>query len=175
MARFQIEPVGVIGPTGIDLSRPFPVWGGIQEAATQTYKRGALLVASSGNLQEAGANPTTIIGVALQAGLNLGSAGQGTGTSYGAPQFVPAMPGVVFEASWDKASSLGNGVVTQASMWATWGVTKDSAGIWYVDEDKGGGNQVCLLIGAKQDTVIGTTKQARVYIVFTAKLGLTVW
>ena len=84
----------------------FPHDSSYQEAATQTYKTGAVLVFSSGTIAEAGANPLGIVGIAENDGQNLGSAGfypkesPGVGGIGGqGPLVLWALPGVVFEAN----------------------------------------------------------------------------
>lgn len=77
-----------------------------QEAATQTYKAGAVLIFSSGTLTEAGANPTGIVGIAENDGQNLAAAGFYPKESPGVagvgaqgPLVALALPSVVFEGN----------------------------------------------------------------------------
>ena len=70
-----------------------------REAATQTFKKGAVLVPSAGFAQEAAANPTTILGVAVVAGQNNAVAGAVNS------QFCPAMSNQVFEGTLDDAGA----------------------------------------------------------------------
>lgn len=103
-----------------------PTLDGI-EAATQSYKKGAFVVWSSGKIAEASANPRDIAGLALAAA---------SGTTNNATIFADLLPGVKLEMSLDKAADLGNRALAQTDVGAAYGVTKDSNGVWYVDIDK---------------------------------------
>lgn len=121
------------------------------EAASQTYKVGAPLVTSSGKLQEASANPTAIIGIALSAA---------TGVTNSTVLYYPAVQDTfLFLISIDKASAQGGAlaVLAQTNVYATFGITKDSTtGFWYLDVDKSGANQVCRVMGFPTSTPAGT-------------------
>lgn len=80
---------------GKHASTPSRALAAYTEAATQTFKQGALLVVASGLVQEAGtvgagSDTETIVGVAAAAGQNNTLANKLT-------QVEPALPGVVFE------------------------------------------------------------------------------
>jgi hypothetical protein len=122
------------------------------EAATQTFYDGAPVFISAGYVQECGANPTRIDGVAIGAGHN--DATQGTHNTL----FTPADNlGILWEISIDKASSQGgaSALLTQANVGSTYGITKDTIGssaagtplYWYLDVDKSGSNQRVMLMG----------------------------
>lgn len=122
MARKALVPSKCLGHTStISLTGP--------EAASETYKKGAVLVAASGKLQEGGANPVGIVGVAEEPGENLAS---------GSPKvrYVPALPNQMFEGSIDDNGDLGNGAIAAADLYAEYGVTEDAAGVWYIDKGK---------------------------------------
>lgn len=143
-----------------------PIWHGI-EAAGQTYKRGAPLINSSGSLATAADEPSagTVIGIANAAA---------TGTTGSDVPFTPVFNGIIFECTADVASGTsvtGTGTIAQADIWNYFDLSLDTtSGFWYLDqaETTEGG---LLLIGVKQGVVLGTTKQPRVYVVFSnAKL-----
>lgn len=166
------------------------------EATNSTYKDGALLAVSSGTLVEAtAATPTTgIIGVALQPGQNItnpgypkygeaypsgASTGQGSSTAGVASAvtpllYVPAIPSVIFEATF--ASNGSDVAINTTDMWTKYGLTKDStSGFWYVDKNKTTTNGSVIVVGVKnpQDLTFGTTTGARVFFVFN--VTETVW
>lgn len=111
------------------------------EGITQTFKKGALLVPSTGNLIEASANPRSIVGIAEEAGKNNAAAGVAT------VRYVPCIPGILFAISVDKASGLGRATLA-ADQFSEFGITKDSDGTWYLDIDKttGGTNTVAVVV-----------------------------
>lgn len=110
------------------------------EAATQTFIRGAVLVKSTGNIAEAGANPRSIIGIAEEAGKNLGA-------GVGQCRYVPAIPGILFQINMD-STSVPNRATAAADLNAEYGITKDANGSWYLDVDKttGGTNTVAVVV-----------------------------
>lgn len=144
-------PVTASGPSlGINAH---PVIDGL-EVNSSTFLRGAVLIDSgSGTLQEAGANPADIVGVAILAGQN--------GTSK-TTKFNPAIRGVVFEGQIDQDA--GDLALLQTHLWGKYGITKEAtSGYWYVDVDKTGANARVVVVGFK--SAVGDTK-ARVYFVF---------
>lgn len=96
------------------------------EAAGQSFKKGALLVNSSGSVAAAGTDPTGILGVAEEAA---------TGTTGNAVRFVPALPHVLFEARLLGAAAADH-TLAQSDMYAEYGVTVDANGYWYVNAGK---------------------------------------
>lgn len=112
-----------------------PSRGDANEAALQTFKKGAILINSAGYVAEAAANPAlgTIIGVAEQDGQNNATAGVKT------CRYVPALPHVVFEMSMDDGT--GTRVTVVTDRYEDWGITKDADGKWYVDSAKAAANQ----------------------------------
>lgn len=132
------------------------------EAALQTFKNGALLVAAAGFIQEAGANPTAVVGVSAEPGKNLTVAGVAQGVLDGQSRFIPVLPHSVFEMNLDKASALGY-LSLQTDLGALYGVTKDANGIWYIDVDKTAGNARVVVVGFRDP--VGTAS-ARVYALF---------
>ena len=107
------------------------------EGASKTHKKGAPLVYSSGNLQEAGADPTTVVGVASHDGRN-GSAGV---RSF----MIPPDENVIFVGSVDTSAGEGTGTVAATDLGLEYGITKTALtganlGKWYVDKNKTGGS-----------------------------------
>ena len=136
----------------------------LPEAATQTWKRGAILVDNgSGYLGEAAANPVDIIGIAMDAGQNGTAAGDKT-----ARVAVPG-PHCTFEMSLDSAGGLGRATV-QGDLFEKYGITKDGDGRWYVDVDKTGANARVVVVGFKD--AVGTASGV-VYVQFLA--GTTIY
>lgn len=97
------------------------------EAASSAWKKGALLVNSSGKLAEAGADPTVSLGVALTAA---------TGVTDKPVMYVPMSQDVEFEISADRSGALGTGQVTEGNLNGEFGVARDTNGIWYLDLDE---------------------------------------
>jgi hypothetical protein len=100
------------------------------EKASQTFKRGTVLVNNGGYLEKGGVNPRAIVGVSEEPGEN--------GASDGAKscRYVPALMHVVFEGSIDTSSALGTGAIAAADLFAEYGLTEDPSGVWYVDKAK---------------------------------------
>lgn len=142
----------VCGGPGLGINA-HPVIDGL-EVNSSTFSRGAVLIDSgSGTLQEAGSDPTDIVGIAILAGQN--------GTTK-TTKFNPAIRGVVFEAQIDQEA--GDLALLQTHLWGKYGIAKDSSsGFWYIDVDKTGADARVVVVGFKDD--VGDTK-ARVYFVF---------
>jgi len=123
------------------------------EAASETFKKGAVLVPSAGYLSEAGADPTNILGVALEDGNN-GAAGA---NEIG---YCPALPGQVFEGVIGAASA-----IAQTDLFTKYGLAQDGGtGVWYIDTSETTTVSV-VIIGFKDP--VGTTN-GKVYFVFIA-------
>ena len=127
------------------------------EGASETYIEGALLILDSGDsnrLDEGGTDPVNIEGIAARSAI---------GTAATAIPYYPALPGVVFEGSLDDGSAAGTGTITASDFGASYGVTRDSGGIWYVDKNKTGADARVKIIGFRDAL---TTITGRVYFVF---------
>lgn len=164
MANLALQPMRVSYQeghysTGVNNSTP--------ETANQVFYDGALLVITSGQLVECGANPTRIDGVSI-------------GNSYNnallaTHPFTLPDQGIIYEMSIDKASAqAGAGAVLAASaIGSTFGVTKDTIGsspagtplYWYLDVDKSAANQRVLVVGFPVFSPAGTVN-GRVYVKF---------
>jgi hypothetical protein len=121
-APFQaIRPVRSL--TGL----PYPRQA-VPEAATQTFKLGALVVCTSGFLVECGADPALILGVASRAGQNGASAGLKENVVY------LAHPDTLFVGNLDTSASEGAGVTAATDRFLTYGVAKRTSSHWYVDK-----------------------------------------
>jgi hypothetical protein len=123
-----------------------------QEAASQSYVVGALLVNSSGKLAVATADPTlaTVVGLALTAA---------TGTTDTDVSYVPILPGVIFEANLDDGSGTLVSAVTHLN--AQFGIAVTSGKFW-IDQSDTTNIRVCV-IGFRD--AIGTVN-ARAYCIF---------
>ncbi|SRR5216684_6750405 len=138
-----------------------------QEAATQTFSDGALLVLSGGTAAQTGANPTRIDGIAIGAGHNDTTAGTHN------VMFTLPNENMVYEMSIDQASAKASAtaVLAQSDVGTTIGVTLDTIGsspagtplYWYVDVDKKGANQRVLVIGFPVWSPAGTVN-GRVWV-----------
>jgi hypothetical protein len=110
-AAYPINVAALEGMTSVPVR-----WG--KEEASMSYLAGALLVqdASSGELEEAGADPAVVIGVALKAA---------SGVAGTAVPYVPFRKGIVFEVSC-------NNTVTMANHLQLYGAALAS-GVWSLD------------------------------------------
>lgn len=121
--------------------------------ASQTWVRGAVLIAASGRLSEGGTNPTEIVGVALH--------GVTSATADDVAQYVPTDNGQEFIASLDDSSDLGNGALAIAQKYVKYGITEDSSGIWYVDINKTTDATVRVIVTELIDEVGDTSGRVR--------------
>jgi hypothetical protein len=96
------------------------------EAATQTFKAGAPVVLSSGYLQECGADPALVMGIASRNGQNGASAGLKRQT------VILAHPDVLFLGNLDNGSAGTASAATDIGK--KYGIAKHGGtGHWYVD------------------------------------------
>lgn len=132
-ARIAMRAVRTIMGTPIPRSNLF-------EAATQTFKKGALVFCNtSGYIQECGADPALILGCAERDGQNNASAGVKN-------QMVElAAPGVLFRGYLDTSASEGAGTTAQADLFKAYGVFKNAAtGAWFVDKTDSTNDRVTI-------------------------------
>lgn len=123
------------------------------EAASQSWKKGAVLIESSGSIAAAAADAVAdILGVA---------AGPATGTTGAQVLYYPATPGMIFECTLEDQSNQ-NHVLAQSNIYANYAVQVDNDGIYYADENDTT-NTAVVIVGAKD--ALGTTR-ARVYVQF---------
>jgi len=192
MAIAAISPLkaAMVGNGGYDI----PHRSDLEEAATQTYNAGALLIFSSGTLTQAtgaGGTGTTgaIVGVSENAGQNLSVAGyyQGSTTVNGiavpitgapnqGPLYVPAFPfNVIFEANLATVTAGDPDQVTAlaiAQIGVTYAISLASTSkLWFLD-DTASGNKKALVIGLKDP--VGTIS-GRVYFMFLGTAGVTIY
>lgn len=124
------------------------------EAAAETFLKGAILVPAAGYLSEAGADPTAILGIALEPGNNDVAAGT---SKIG---YCPALPGMIFVGAIAAAAA-----IAQADLFAEYGVVQDGGtGVWCVDKAEAVNTRVTI-IGFKDP--VGTVN-GKVYFVFNA-------
>jgi len=111
-----------------------------KEAASQTFKRGAPLVASSGYLAEATSGAALdIVGFAVTEGHNDSSAGTST------VQYVPTE---LCNAWQGKLAATAGHTLAQTNLFTAYGLAKNAGGYWYVDSDESSASQ-------KSATVVG--------------------
>ena len=117
------------------------------EKATQTFKKGAPLVNSSGYVKEAtSAAVTDIIGFALHDGGNGSSDGDKT-VDYLPVELNPIFMGILGAASQH--------ALAETDRFTAYGLAKTS-GYWYVDFDEGTAGQKCVTVVEIVDA-IGTS------------------
>lgn len=126
------------------------------EAASQTFKQGALVYLQDGYLQECAANPQLIMGVAVQDGGNGGSAGAK------GQEVELAHPDTLFIGNLSQTGSEDSGVGAATDRGKMYGVTKHSTdGRWYVDKSKGVAATSRVLVWKLWDDLIaGSTGSA---------------
>lgn len=101
----------------------------LKEAASQTFKAGALVVYSSGYVAEAGDDPSLILGVALSAGHNSSTAGQykvAVALAHDSNTFIANVTG---------GSGNGANKCVETDRGAAYGVVAAS-GEWFVDKSE---------------------------------------
>ena len=132
--------------------------------AAAVYKKGAVLVVVSNELEEGGANPVNIAGIA-----NHDNPPANTPAETGL--FVEAREWMEFVGSIDDNTDLGNGAIAAADLFTAYGITEDTNGIWYVDKGKTAAADVRVRITRFLDAV-GTTN-GRVAFQFLPIVNLT--
>jgi hypothetical protein len=98
----------------------------LKEAASQTFKKGAIVVYSSGYVAEAGSDPSYILGVALNAGHN------------GAAGAYKTLVALAHDSNTFVANVKGSGnanKTAQSDVGAAYGIVSDTNGEWFVDKD----------------------------------------
>jgi hypothetical protein len=129
------------------------------EAASQTFKQGAVLVDSAGKVAEASNDPTaSILGIALH---------DASGTTDQTVMFVPALPHVVFEATLEDQAT-GDHALVQTNCWQDYGLKKTAAGLWYIDENDGTGPALIIRLVDPAGTIQGRVQ-------FQFKSSATIW
>lgn len=99
--------------------RPF------KEGDSQTFKAGAFLVITSGKVVECGADPASILGLAVADGVN-NTAAKEVGV------FL-LTPDSIIEMSVKGTAAANNSAATDVGL--AYGVVKDSSGHWVIDKD----------------------------------------
>lgn len=147
------RPIQIAAPRGLssDIATA-PVDG------AASWVRGAVVVNVSGELEEGGANPTAIAGIATYTHPPTNSYATDIG------KYHPALPGVEFEASVDNNGAIDTGAIAAAQQFAAFGITQDSDGVWYVDLGKTGATVVRVRVTRLLDPV--GTVNGRVRFVF---------
>ena len=127
------------------------------EGATQTFLVGAPLAWASGYLQEAGSDPTAIVGIAAEPGHNAAASGDNRIAYW-------PLTGNVFEANLAQAAS--NTTSATTSIGTLYGIVKRSSGTvhWVVDSSDTT-NTRCVIVDFAAPSV-ATDVNARVLIHF---------
>lgn len=151
MARLPFEMAGMQGLAAVP-KHEAPV------AAAQTWVRGAVLIQNgSGELEEGGANPTAIVGVAL-------AKHPPTNTPEGEGYHIPARENIEFIASVDDSAAIDTGAIAAGDLYTAYGITEDGSGVWYIDKNKTAAADVRVRITGFKDAV--GTVQGRVRVQF---------
>ena len=160
MARLPFEAAAVGG-----LSTPIWTW---PVDAAAAWVRGAVVIDDgSGELVEGGADPTLIAGIATSTYPPTNNYATDVG------KFIPALPGQLFEGSIDNNGDLGNGVTTATMLGESFGITQDSAGIWYVDVAKTvGAGATAVRVRLAKFVDPAATVQGRVRFVFLSVIDV---
>ena len=115
-----------------------------RDAASQTYKEGAVLIATgSGQVAEASTEPTdNIIGVAMK---------DATGTTNATVAYYKAVPGVIFRAHIGTSTSAGDSAAGDRDELYPLQLSSNQ---WFVDKTDNN-NPACRVVGFIDD--VGTT------------------
>lgn len=133
------------------------------EAASQSWKKGGVLIRSSGKIAEAAADAVAdILGIALA---------DASGTTDAAVHYVPAWPDVIFEGSLeDQANS--NHALVQTNLYGQYALQKTAGGIWYLDENDTTNDATVIV---RLDSSIGAVGDIRARVLFQFLFTKTVW
>lgn len=104
------------------------------EAAGQSWVAGAPLISSSGRLAEAGDDPAagTIVGFACS---------DASGVTDRAVSYIPAWPGIEFEANLEDQAN-GDHALVLANKYVAYSIRqRTSNGAWYLNENDSSGGQ----------------------------------
>ena len=160
MAAFSIFPI-VPGPNQGKNTHPTEV-NAVQ--STPTFKRGAVVISTSGLITEATTAPTSgIVGITCDQALNPdGSNNRDTADSI--VRYLPVSGDEVFEGTF--ANNGAAVALAQTDLYTAYGLTKDSSGVWYVDKNVTSTSACAVIVGFKgTDDGTATIGQynARVY------------
>lgn len=147
-----IVPVGTIsgGPGNVPMLYGY-------EAATQSFKTGALLIRSSGKIATAAADAVAdIIGV---------SAGPATGVTNALIPYYPISQNILWEATFEDQTNENHALVI-TNMYTDYAMQVDTPGNWYIDENDTTNTSVMIVAPRDWDDVVNATIRARVKFVF---------
>ena len=101
------------------------IGGGIEDASEAWVEGGVLVAHANGDIEEAGNGAiTAILGLALH---------DATGVTGDPVEFIPALPGLIFEATLDDQSSSPHTSV-QGDLYGLYGIYQEAAtGFFYID------------------------------------------
>jgi hypothetical protein len=117
---------------------PIPVQD-VPEKATRTFTQRALCFMNAGYLDECGADPALILGIARTAGSN--TTADGTARN----QVELAHPDNLFRGYFDDSGGEGTGTTAATDIFKKYGVAKAaSGGVWFVDKADTTNNRVTI-------------------------------
>lgn len=132
---------------------------------SQTWVRGAVLVAASGRLSEGSSDPTAIVGIAVH--------GVTSAAADATVHYIPAAADQEFIMSLDDGSDIGTGALALSQRYSKFGITEDSDGVWYVDINKTGAAELRVVVIDLIDEIGDTSGRVRVRFLQYADAGNT--
>jgi len=131
----------------------------VPEAASATFKKGALVVSTSGYTDECGADPALILGVATKDGQN------GTASGDKEQEVEVAMPGTLFMGNLSNAADTAVGAATDRFL--PLGVLRDATSeTWFVDTGETSADRVVIWEFWLQDAEVMGDVRTRVLFQF---------
>lgn len=159
MATLALTPLKA---SSLRLGGAFPSEHGI-EGASQSWKAGAVLKASSGKIIEATADDVAdLLGISLSAA---------SGTTDNPVHFVPAWPEILFEGNLEDQANSDHALV-QANLYGRFALQKTAGGIWYLDENDTTNDATVVV---RLDPSIGAIGDIRARVLFQFNPLATVW
>lgn len=126
------------------------------EKASQSFKRGAVIIRDSGTVAIAAADATAdILGVALS---------PASGTTHGKIPYIPGWGGTTFVATFEDQSNEDHALVV-TNLYVNYAVQVDSSGNFYIDENDTTNDSV-MIVGANKSDIDNAKVRARVLCVF---------
>lgn len=159
MATHELRPIyPVDGGDNADFD--FRNW---PQAANQDFLAGAFLAISSGGgtVEEAGANPASIVGVSLA---------PASGYDWQYDTFGTVTPGIPFATADTEFRGTLVGTIADVSavIGSTYGVTKQVSGYWAVDSSKSSSNQRVRITGVDDTVQDGDTDIPVTFVILPA-------
>jgi hypothetical protein len=154
VTNLQSNAIGFVHKVGPGMS--FVLREGY-EKASQSFKKGAVVIRDTGTIAIAAADATSdILGVADQ---------PASGTTSAKLNYIPAF-GNIFEATLEDQSNENHALVI-ANLYSDFAIQVDGLGKFYLDENDTT-NTACMIVEAQQSDIAAATVRARVLCVFLA-------